>query len=77
LQRQGVANHALTPAQLTLLAITPEAQNHLMQFATAQGMSARAVHRSLRVAQTIADLDASPRIEHLHVAQALHYRQGH
>jgi magnesium chelatase family protein len=77
LQRQGVANHALAPAQLNLLAIAPEAQNHLMQLAAAQGMSARAVHRSLRVAQTVADLDGSARIEHLHVAQALHYRQGH
>lgn len=38
------------------------------------GLSARAYHRVLRVALTIADLDESPRVEEVHVAEALAYR---
>ena len=38
------------------------------------GMSARAVHRALRVARTIADLGCKPRVEALHLAEALQYR---
>jgi magnesium chelatase family protein len=38
------------------------------------GMSARAVHRSLRVARTIADLAGEERVAALRVAEALQYR---
>ncbi len=37
-------------------------------------MSARAFDRILRVARTIADLDASPDIETRHLAEAINYR---
>jgi magnesium chelatase family protein len=37
-------------------------------------LSARAVHRLLRVARTVADLDASPRVRGDHVAEAVAYR---
>ncbi|TAM86215.1 MAG: ATP-dependent protease, partial [Candidimonas sp.] len=37
--------------------------------------SARAVHRMLRVARTIADLDAVAAIGESHVAEAIQYRQ--
>ena len=37
-------------------------------------MSARAAHRSLRVARTIADLAASERVELQHVAEAVQYQ---
>lgn len=38
------------------------------------GMSARAVHRALRVARTIADLAGEPRVGALRLAEALQYR---
>ena len=38
------------------------------------GMSARAVHRALRVARTIADLAAEPHVGTLALAEALQYR---
>src|SRR5262249_704260 len=38
------------------------------------GMSARAVHRALRVARTIADLTGEERVSALRLAEALQYR---
>ena len=40
-------------------------------------LSARAVHRILRVARTIADLGTSPGIETMHLAEAIGYRDTH
>ena len=38
------------------------------------GVSARAVHRALRVARTIADLGGEPRVTAIRIAEALQYR---
>ena len=40
------------------------------------GLSARAYHRVLRVARSIADLDACDAIASAHIAEALAYRIG-
>jgi magnesium chelatase family protein len=37
-------------------------------------LSARGFHRVLKLARTLADLDASPDIKRIHLAEALSYR---
>jgi magnesium chelatase family protein len=39
------------------------------------GLSARAYHRILKVARTVADMAAAPRISAVHVAEAVQYRR--
>ncbi len=46
----------------------------LRHAAEALGLSARGFHRTMRVARTLADLDASEHVGRLHVAEALSYR---
>ena len=54
----------------------PDAQDEkLLRHAVARGPSARAYHRVLKVARTIADLDGSPGIQSRHIAEAVQYRR--
>ena len=48
----------------------------LLRAAERFGLSARGYHRVLRVARTIADLDASPQVRQPHVAEALSFRMA-
>jgi len=73
--RQGVRNQDLSPAQLQDLAMSAQAQAHLLQTATRHAWSGRAISRVKKVAQTIADLSGAAQIEQPHVAQAMHYRR--
>lgn len=47
----------------------------LRDAADAMSLSARGYHRVLRVARTLADLDACDQISRIHIAEALSYRQ--
>ncbi|PUB88817.1 MAG: hypothetical protein DBP00_04730, partial [gamma proteobacterium symbiont of Ctena orbiculata] len=38
-------------------------------------LSMRAYHRILKVARTIADLEASPKVETSHISEAIGYRR--
>lgn len=51
-----------------------EGRELLTKVADRFGLSARGYHRVLRVARTIADLDASPDVRKPHVAEAVSYR---
>ncbi len=54
--------------------VTTEGENLLKMAIQELGFSARAYHKSLKVARTIADLSASKIIEASHVSEAIHYR---
>lgn len=55
----------------------PDAEGRalLLRAAERLGLSARAWHRTLRVARTLADLDGSAAVRRLHIAEALSYRR--
>lgn len=74
-ERSGYLNAQLSSTQLRQLCPLSDAQKTLLQKASDQlGLSARAVHRVLKVARTIADLDQSAQLELDHLAEALSYR---
>ena len=54
--------------------LAPEAQTLLNQAMDKLGLSARAYHRILKVARTIADLGASNAISIKHISEAISYR---
>jgi len=56
--------------------ISADARRLLQSAATALQLSARAYHRVLKVARTIADLGGNPEIGSEQVAEALRYRPG-
>jgi magnesium chelatase family protein len=58
----------------TRTAIAPDARDLLASAAERSGFSARAYHRVLKVARTIADLDDTDAVAWTHVAEALRYR---
>ncbi len=53
-----------------------QAEALLIAFAEKNSLSARAYHRTLRLARTIADLQNESKILKLHIAEALSYRQS-
>jgi magnesium chelatase family protein len=58
----------------TYCELSPEAERLLERAMQQQGLSARAHDRILKVARTIADLDAQPAITVGHIAEAIQYR---
>lgn len=74
--RQGCANAELQGEALAQNAqIDSASQNLLTQAAHKLNLSARAYHRVLRLARTLADLAASDVIQTSHVAEAIQFRR--
>ena len=57
-----------------LCKLTQDAQTFFKQAANHYQLSARAYFKTIKVAQTIADLEAAPTIAKSHIAEALQYR---
>ncbi len=71
-------NAEMGPAQVREVCRLDDAGRALMRAAMQQlQMSARAFHRILKLARTIADLAGSERIETAHLAEAIQYRPRH
>jgi magnesium chelatase family protein len=77
LARQGRPNAQLTPAEITTHAQPDDSGAQLLKQAMARlSLSARAYHRILKVARSIADLAHAEHVGAPHVAEAIHYRRG-
>ncbi|MEY3669661.1 MAG: hypothetical protein RL258_1056, partial [Pseudomonadota bacterium] len=77
LARQGCPNAQLAPEVLDRLGvIAPQAQDLLAQFIARTDASLRVADRLTRVAMTLADLQASDRVEVPQMAQAIDLRRG-
>ena len=77
LRRQGKLNAALTGTELDQhCAMDEAAQTLLFQAMRRLSGSGRALHRALRVARTIADLEGVDALGARHIAQALQYRRA-
>jgi magnesium chelatase family protein len=70
-----LCNSEMGPAQVRKYCQVDDTAQALLKAAMNQlHLSARAFHRILKLARTIADLDASPSISSAHVAEAIQYR---
>lgn len=68
-------NAHLRAKDMEKVCVLDEAGKKMLHFAFEKiGLSARAYHRILKVARTIADLEASEHIRESHVAEAIQYR---
>ncbi len=77
LARQGRANAELDAAGLdAMAALDASASAFLQQAAERLGWSGRGLHRSIKVARTIADLAGATAIAAVHLAEAMQYRRG-
>ncbi len=76
IERQGKPNAKLGTREIDQWCAADEAGRGLLRQALAQlGLSARAYHRILKVARTIADLSGAANIRASHIAEAIQYRR--
>ena len=76
LKRNGCPNHALNNRQINqFCALEKSGKQLLAQACERLGLSARAYHRILKLARTIADLADSEQINQTHLSEAINYRK--
>ena len=74
-QRQGAANSCLSMREMERFApLDADALQLLRDAVSRLNLSARASHRVIRVARTVADLDKSSAVSAEHIAEAICYR---
>lgn len=77
LDRQGHTNARIEAAAVdSLCALSDSARRFVQTAAERLGWSGRSLHRVLRLARTIADLDPSADITPAHLAEAIQYRRA-
>lgn len=77
IDRQGKPNNLLVPKEIELHCQADQATEQLLRSAMLKlNWSARAYHRVLKVARSIADLANSPVVLQSHVAEAIQYRRA-
>lgn len=75
-RRQQTLNATLTPDHMdSVCPLDDAAKQMLKQGMVRWGWSARAAHRVIRVARTLADLEENYTIAAIHIAEAMRYRQ--
>ncbi|MEM1110843.1 MAG: YifB family Mg chelatase-like AAA ATPase [Pseudomonadota bacterium] len=73
--RQGASNSALSGERILLHCLSDKAlKTYLAAAARELKLSGRALHRTLRVSRTIADLEGAEHVQEAHLAEALAYR---
>ncbi len=76
INRQGKANNQLSVKEIDrFCALDPDSESLLKQAISRLNLSARAYHRILKVARTIADLTDADKISKQHIAEAIQYRR--
>lgn len=76
LNRQGKTNCRLSVKEIDqFCALNNASENLLKQAISRLNLSARAYHRILKVARTIADLSSAEKINNQHIAEAIQYRR--
>jgi magnesium chelatase family protein len=76
LARQNATNAVLKVHEIDKHCKLDEQGKHLLEHAFSRlNISARAYHRILKLARTIADLAASEQINSRHIAEAIQYRR--
>ncbi len=76
LNRSGKANHKLTNKEVDKYCKIDDVGSQLLDTAIGRlGLSARAIHRILKVARTIADLTGAASIDSTHLSEAISYRR--
>ena len=76
LNRAGKLNHALSSKEIVLYCNIDDKTGLMLERAVEKlGLSARAYHRILKTARTIADLEDSSNIESIHLGEAISYRK--